>query len=264
MIPTNDIERLLENPGFGKHNYPELYRLLRESPLFFLLPRQRGTDTVEWKQPDTIIPEFVPLGNHMTGQHIPIFTSKAAARSACRQLGAPNGFTYFHTTGRNLFELLSRQLLPIAINPVSGTNPLGFSLEDVKGLANGSALEMRDTSDVQGTLQLVHPNDYAMDLVRALLIFFRKTPAIRAVWLMKDVGVADKENCQVYILDVDGPEETIRQDFTLIIEMLCPKNITWGVQFIDSTDSARPQISDDFPPIYAARGHRLRGLFVNP
>ena len=264
MTPTNDLERLMEKPGFGTHDYPEFFRMLREAQLFFLLPRQRGTDTVEWKQPDTIVPQFVAFGNHSAGQHIPIFTSKAAARNACRNLGAPNGFTYFHTSGRNLLDLLSRQVNPIAINPACGLkNPMGFGIEDIKALADGSALEVPDLNDNKGRLQLLSPVDYPMEMVHAVLAFCRKTPSIRAAWLMKDAGIADKENCHVYILDVNGPEENIQHDFAMIARMSCPKDVTWGVQIIDSTDPSDTQIPDDMPPFYAAKGHRIRGLFTN-
>ncbi|MDB6024521.1 MAG: hypothetical protein JWM68_744, partial [Verrucomicrobiales bacterium] len=152
MTPTNDIERLLESPTFGKHNYPEIFRLLRESDLIFLLHNTTGSKGVlPWVDIGQV-PEFAVWGSVRSGMKIPIFSSHEAARSACREIGVWNKFSFRQINGRKLFELLAQQEESFAINPVCSEYAMHLDVSHAEELADGSILKPRKNDTVSGTL----------------------------------------------------------------------------------------------------------------
>ena len=259
MIPTNDIERLLENPKFGEHDYPELFRLMRESELIFLVSNpnnQRGV--LPWADL-TELPQFVVWGNLRTGQHIPLFSSHEAARRACREIGAWNTFAFRQLKGQHLFEMLSRQSVSFALNPVCSQYQMIFDRSHAKQLADGTILDGGADHHEEGTMALLDPHKYPEHMVSELLRFFKKTPAVRAAWLLHDTTskTKGKEVCYVYVLEISGNPQQVDTDFQYIAHRTCPENAEWGLKVIDPADPNDLQIAKTFPPFYVVDGYQV-------
>ncbi len=167
MTPLNDLERLLATPKFGAQCYPEMFRLLRESELAFLLPFHPEMEgSIGLKNGDAL-PPFVVWQSKSDGPRVPIFSSIERAQEACRKTGArDNQYAICEMTGQELFHLISCQTHPIVLNPATTMRALFLDMEGIKQVADISRPERGRKEKEQGTIQFLLAADYPTNLVQ--------------------------------------------------------------------------------------------------
>src|SRR2546421_3506651 len=107
MVPLNDLERLLATRDVGPQIYPQLFRLLRESTLVFLIPYHPEVMGDMRLQNGDPMPQFVIWQSPAEGKRIPIFSSIERANEACKKTGAPEShYALCEMLGQHLFEAL--------------------------------------------------------------------------------------------------------------------------------------------------------------
>jgi hypothetical protein len=263
MKPQNDLERLLMARNFGPQHYPEVFRLLRESPLVFLLPYHPelpGTsDTV---RNGDALPPFVIWESAEQGPTIPIFSSPHCAREAWREVGADDcAYVMGEMLGQDLFELLAFQPNSIVINPASCTSAMYVDATAVKKLADGSILDPEGGEMKEGIASVVDPADYPTDFLQPLFCFLRGRPQVRAVWLLQEDTEPGAPISYVFVLKVTGNVQEVERDFRVVARAACPKDAGYGVTLLDPTNEGLVQLTTEFTPFYAAPDFRTRDEF---
>ena len=256
MNSLNDLERLLRKPKFGPESYPELFRLLRESKLAFLLPYHPEMEgSIGLKNGDSL-PPFVVWKNPQDGCHIPIFTSLERAQEACAKTRSrAKQYVICEMLGRELFHLLSVQEHPITLNPATSMPVLFLDLNGVKAVARVRKSN-EDQPEQQGRVQLLTAADYPTDLVQALFQYFRQCPEVQAAWISKLIERTEPGTVYVLLTLATGERKKL-QDATLIVAgSACKKGETMHMHFIEPGPSPFPVMQTNFPPFYAAPNYK--------
>lgn len=254
MTPCNELERILAARNFGPQSYPQLFQLLRESALVFLLPYhpelQGSTVTVGNGDP---LPKFVVWHSDPDGRRIPVFTSANCANEACKKIGARDRqFTFAEMQGKELFALLACQRDPIVINPACNTNATFLDLNAVKKLADGSILTPETGDMKHGTVKIVDPADYPTDFLQPLFSFLRQRPQVKAAWLFRELSQPGTPTCYVFVLKTTGDAPAVQRDFRVVASSTCPKGVEYGVTLLDPNNVELVKATSSFTPFYAA------------
>ena len=258
MNPGNELERILGARDFGPQVYPDLFRLLLQSPLVFLLPYHPELvgNTVTVKTGDDL-PRFIIWHSDAGGRRIPIFTSPRSANEACEKIGArDHQFAFAEMDGKGLFELLACQPEAIVLNPCCGTHAIFLDLNAVKGLADGSMFKPDPGETTQGVARIVDPADYPTDFLQPLFAFLRKRPEVRAAWLFREVFDTGSLGCYVIVLKTTGDGTVIRRDFEIVATCACPKDAQYGVMLWDPANLELVKTTSTSTPFYAAPDYK--------
>ena len=261
MKPLNELERLLSARDFGPQHYPDVFRLLRDSPLVFLLPYHPelagSSDTV---RSGDELPPFVIWECPDDGLRIPIFTSPQRASEACEAIGsADRAYAMAEMPGKDLFDLLSFQPDHVAINPACKTSTLFLDIVAVKRLADGSILDPVGGETKEGIVSMVDPADYPTDFLQPLFCFLRERRQVQAVWLLQEETVPNAPVSYVFVLKVLGESQALERDFSVVARSACPKNVEYGVTLLDPKNEELVQLTDAFTPFYAAPDYHTPG-----
>lgn len=253
MPPLNDLEQLLTKPKFGPQDYPEMFRLLRETELVFLLPYHPEMEeaTVSLQNGDQL-PPFVVWASPTDGKRIPIFSTIDRAQEACRKTGAAeNQYVLAEMPGQHLFALLSCQTHGIAINPATSFNSMIMDHEGVKRLAQ-PASDPSEGETKQGRVQLLTPADYPTTLVQPLFEYLRECPAVRAAWLAKELGRTESGTSYLVMVLGDCDQQKIQDDIYIVAGATKAKGDEVHVGFMDGDNAAALATAEKFTPFYAA------------
>jgi hypothetical protein len=254
MPSRNDLECILAARNFGPQLYPELFRLLRESTLVFLLPYHpelKGS-TITVGRGDRL-PKFVVWESASEGRRIPVFSSPNCANEACKRVGARDGqYALAEMQGKELFALLACQQNPIVINPACGTNATFLDINAVKKLADGSILTPEEGDRKLGTVQIVDPADYPTGFLQPLFGFLRERPQVKAAWLFREVSRPGAPASYVFVLKTTGDSSAVERDFRVVANSACPEDAEYGVTLFDPNNAQLVQATSRFTPFYAA------------
>lgn len=263
MKPQNELERLLMARHFGPQFYPDVFRLLRASPLVFFLPYHPelpGTsDTV---RNGDLLPPFVIWESEEQGRTIPVFSSPHLARKAWRTVGVEDSaYVMGEMSGQDLFELLSFQPDSIVINPACSSNTMYLDVTAVKKLADGSILDPEGGEMKEGIASIVDPADYPTDFLQPLFYFLRGRPEVRAAWLLQEDTEPGVPISYVFVLQVTGQVLEVERDFRVVARSACPPNVGYGVTFFDPANESLVQLTREAMPFFAAPDFRGPNLF---
>jgi len=255
MTPLNDLERLLSNPKFGPESYPEMFRLLRESELVFLLPYHPEMEGAIGLKNGDALPPFVVWENKQEkrGARIPIFSSIERAQEACKKTGArDNQYALAEMKGKELFHLISCQEHSIVLNPATSGRALFLDMEGVKQVAAAPYLEKNTGPQKQGKVQFLTAADYPTNLVQALFQRFRQTPGVQAAWMTKELNRTEPGTAYIVVVIATCDHEKLRQDILIVAGSAIHKDETCFVSFIDSTNAQGMAVTAKFTPFFAA------------
>lgn len=261
MNPVNELDRLLAARDFGPQHYPEVFRLLRDSLLVFLLPYHpelAGTsDTV---RNGDMLPPFLIWQSTGSGPKIPIFTSPRRAHEACRAVGQEDRtYAMAEMLGRDLFDLLAFQPEDIAINPACEGSTLFLDSTAVKKLADGSILDPEGGESKEGIVSIVDPADYPTDFLQPLFCFLRERRQVQAVWLLQEETEPNAPISYVFVLKVTSEAQALERDFRVVARSACPQNVDYGVTLFDPENKGLVELTEAFTPFYAAPDFRAPG-----
>ena len=252
MPPLNDLERLLTKPKFGPHDYPEMFRLLRATDLFFLLPYHPELVGVIGLKNGDQLPPFVIWSSPQDGPRIPIFTSLERAQEACEKTAArDNQYALADMPGQQLFEILSCQTEGIAINPATSMPSLMMDLDGVKRLAATEKADP-DAPAHEGRVQILTAEDYPTKLVQSLFQYLRQTPGVRAAWLAKDLGRTEPGIGYIVMALGTGEQDKIHDDMLIVAGSALGKKDTLHVAFFEGANAEALAVAEKFVPFYAA------------
>jgi hypothetical protein len=260
MTPLEELEHILAARDFGPQHHPQLFRLLREAELVFLVPYHpeiMGDVTIQAGDP---MPKFMLLQSPGQGTRIAIFSSMKCANEACKKLGIPDGqFALCLMIGKGLFDMIRHQTHAIVINPACHTNALFLDLNGVKMLADGSILAPETGENRRGTVQIVPPAEYPTDFLQPLFVFLRGRPEVKAAWLFREVQPKEGGIHYVFILKMVGPDTGVLQDFRIIANSSRPKGADYGVTLFDPNHAELVKITSAHTPFYAAPDYPAPG-----
>lgn len=263
MKPQNELERLLMARNFGPQHYPEVFRLLRESPLVFLLPyHPELPGCTETLRSGDLLPPFIVWESAGHGQRIPLFTSPQRAKLSWPAVGATNRtYVMGEMLGKDLLDLLGFQSDPIVLNPACGTSVMYLDVTAVKKLADGSILDPEGGEMKEGIASIVDPADYPTDFLQPLFCFLRRRPQVQAAWLLQEETEPGAPISYVFVLKVTGEALEVERDFRVVARSACPKDVGYGVTLFDPANEGLVQLTDGFAPFYAAPDFRAAGPF---
>lgn len=256
--PINDLERAYAASVRGPEGNPELFRLLRESKLIFLLPYHPEMEGTFSLGNGDAVPKF-SLWKSSDGIHIPIFTSKERANEAFKRMRSRDKeYAIAEMKGQELFHLISCQPYAIVINPACKIAATYMDMNAVKKLADGSILKpVEDGATHEGTVNIVEPADYPTDFLQPLFRFLRERPQVKAAWLFRHFTPADPTRTYyVFALRVIGDAEKVKQDFAVVAHAACPEKTDYGVMIIDPKDQALARVTSTHPAFYAAPDYK--------
>ena len=204
--PLNELERLLADPRQGPESHPQLFRLLREATLVFLMPyHPEIMGSYNLKEGDAG-PKFI-VWKGSEGPCIPVFTSMDRANEACKKIGVPDKkYALAEMNGQQLFAVLRLQQYPIIINPACGVATTYLDRNAMKMLADGSILKPIDERAAQksGNVVIVDPADYPTDFLQPLFQFLRKRTEVKAAWLFRQVDLPEGSNPRIRLCSRNG------------------------------------------------------------
>jgi hypothetical protein len=255
--PLNDLERLLAKPKFGPQDYPEMFRLLREMELVFLLPYhpelEGGSMDV---QNGGKLPPFVVWTNPGSGPRIPIFTSLDRAQEACRKTRArDNQYALCKMPGQQLFELLSCQTRNIAINPATGLLSVMLDVAGVKQVALLGPGQVEGETKT-GRVKLLTAADYPTELVQVLFQYLRGCPDVRAAWLSKNLARTEPGTDYIALVLGARDQKKIRDDILIVAGSALEKDSTLHVSFLERCGAEALATFEKFTPFYAAPDYK--------
>ena len=258
--PLNDLERAYAAMR-GPEHYPNLFRLLRESTLVFLIPYHPEMEGMMGLGNGDPLPPFVVWKNPKDGECIPLFTSIERAEMACKKIGASDTqYNLCEMKGAELFHLISCQPHHIIINPATDYGEFFLDNNGVKKLADGSILKPMDDipQQIQGRMQIVEPADYPTDLLQPLFQFLRGRKEVRAAWLFKHAQPPDPNRpYYAFALKVTGDFRAVQQDFTIVLINLSEKeNMDFGTLQVDDSNPELIKVTEKFPAFYAAPDYK--------
>lgn len=257
MAPLNDLERLLTKPKFGPQDYPEMFRLLRETELVFLLPFHPELEgaTMGLKNGDQL-PPFVIWSSPTDGRRIPIFSSIDRAQEACRKTcSRENQYALCDMPGQQLFEILSCQPDAIAINPATSFPALLMDIHGVKQLARRGPGQA-EGEQKSGRVQLLTAADYPTKLVQALFQYLRECSGVRAAWLAKDLGRTEPGTGYIIMVLGACDQKKIQDGIIIVAGSSIDKDETLHVGFMDGDNAAALAETEKFTPFYAAPDYK--------
>jgi hypothetical protein len=255
--PLNDLERTFLAVR-GPQHFPELFRQLRESILFFLLPYHPELEGGKMgvKNGDRL-PPFVSWKNGKGEVLIPIFTSIERAQDACKAIKAPaRTYAICEMMGEQLFQLLRCQNSGMSLNPATGWPDIYLDLNAIKGLADGSILKPVDQTGPQkkGRWNIVLPEDYPTTYLQALFEFLKPRHEVKAVWLFREAEPEDPtKKAYVFLLDVaEGVNaKQLQQDFGVVAQAACPEDARFsGVGFLDRGNEGLVKVTTQYAPFF--------------
>lgn len=253
--PKAQLEAVLSNPKLGPESHPQLFRLLRENILVFLMPYHpelMGKFSLKNGDP---LPKFA-LWKGADGPQIPIFSSIERANEACKKIGIKDGtYALAELNGQQLFHLLSCQPNMVVINPACNTGATHLDINAVKMLADGSILEpIPPGNEKSGQVQIVEPADYPTDFLQPLFRFLRERKEIQAAWLFREAELTPEGQISyVFVLKSNGNEQQIGQDFNIVAKSSCPRTAIFGVTSWDPDNAPMVAVTAKFPAFYSAR-----------
>lgn len=262
MSETNELDRLLGARDFGPQYFPEVFRLLRESPLIFLMPyHPELVGTEETMRSGDPMPQFALWSSDEQGRTIPVFTSVACAQDGCRKVGTPaNTYVFAQMVGKDLFDLLRRLPEGVAINPACRTSVLFLDGAALCKLADGSILDPEPGELKESTANIVDAADYPTDFLQPLFCFLRTRPEVRAAWLLRETEeLPGAPVSYVFVLQLDGKAPEVERDFRLVARSACPKDAEYGVTLLDRKNKSMMAMAKESTPFYAAPGFRPPG-----
>ena len=259
--PLTPLEQLLANPRQGPESHPEMFRLLREATLVFLMPyHPEIMGTYSLKGGDSG-PKIV-VWKSSEGPSVPVFTSIERANEACKKLGVPDKkYALAEMKGQQLFSILRAQQYPIMLNPSCGPATTYLDQNAIKMLADGSILKpIPEGAEKRGNVVIVDPADYPTDFLQPLFQFLRQRTDVKAAWLFKQTDLpAGNDPVYVFVLKALGDAKQLKQDFGVVAKGACPKNAEFGVVTLDPNNAALVQITSKATPFYSAPDYQAPG-----
>lgn len=254
MTPLNDLERLLAKPKLGPQDYPELFRLLRETELVFLLPYHPELEgEALGVQNGDPLPPFVVWSSPQSGPRVPIFSSLDRAQEACRKTGAKdNAYALCDMPGQHLFQLLACQHNGIAINPATTFQAIMLDLEGVKQIAAEPVSEHETGPNTRGRVKLLTPADYPTKLVQSLFQYLRGSSGVRAAWLAKDLTRTEPGTSYIIMLLGEFDRAKVKDGIIIVAGSAINKDETVYVGFLDEDNTEALTVAQKFTPFYAA------------
>jgi hypothetical protein len=254
--PVNDLERAFSTLRGAEH-YPNLFRLLRESELVFLIPYHPEMEGMMGLGSGDPLPPFVVWKSPGGGERIPLFTSIERAEMACKNTGASDTqYNLCEMKGTELFHLLSCQETSIVINPATDLKPFLMDTRAAKKLYDGSILKPMedDVEKFHGKMRIVEPADYPTDLLQPLFQFLRGCKAVRAAWLFRHTQPPDPNRpSYVFALKVSGDFKAVQQGFAIVLLNLSEiEKMDFGTMPVDETNPKLVEVTLKYPAFYAA------------
>jgi hypothetical protein len=261
MSEPNALDRMLGAKDFGPQYFPELFRLLRDSPLIFLMPyHPELVDTEHSLQEGNAMPQFALWSSQDRGRTIPVFTSVACANAGCKTVGAPdNTYVFAEMVGKDLFDLLRRLPEAVAINPACPTSVLHLDGAALTKLADGSILQPEPGEVKQSTANIMDPADYPTDFLQPLFCFLRTRPQVQAAWILRETEQPGAPVSYVFVLQLEGEAPEVERDFRLVARAACPKDAEYGLTLLDRKNKSMMRMAKGSQPFYAAPGYRPPG-----
>ena len=254
---TENLERILVARDFGPHYYPDLFRMLRELELVFLLPYHPEMlgETVTLKNGDQL-PQFAVWDSSDQGRRVPIFSSPRLANDACKAIGAePHEFALASMPGEGLFQLLACQPDAIVLNPACHTNAVFLDLASVRRLGDGSIFRSELGERQQSRVEPLDPADYPTNFVQELFSFLKQRPRVRATWIFRTVPEEGAAFEYVFVLDAEGDWLEVEREFRVVASAACAKDSQYGVAPLDPANKALVTLTAQTTPFFARPGY---------
>jgi hypothetical protein len=178
FAPQNALEKALMDAAADAAARPAFYRVLLESPLFFLTP----AETV--KAGKTVLEPGEPLQlvhwRGKEGPFVPFFSSMARVREASAKAGV--SFGCLSIPGSEAFRLLAQQPTEAFLNPglVFGKQ---FLPEEIRHLAQVTMVGGLRPVEKGTKVLLGPPAEPPVALIEALRRTFERNPDVEAAWL---------------------------------------------------------------------------------
>jgi hypothetical protein len=254
VTPLNDLERLLAKPKLGPQDFPELFRLLRETELVFLLPYHPELEGAKMSVKNGgQLPPFVVWTSAEDGKRLPIFSSLDRAQEACKKTGAREGqYLLCDMPGRQLFDLLACQPNGIVINPATTLHALFMGLDGVKQVVGRGPGQIVPPVNQSFRVQLLTPAEYPTSLVQGLFQYLRGSTGVRAAWLGKDLARTQPGTGYLVVLLGECDQKKIHADMLIVGGAGLAKGDTVHVTFLDGNNAAAVPATQKFTPFYAA------------
>ncbi|MBI2929365.1 MAG: enhanced serine sensitivity protein SseB C-terminal domain-containing protein [Verrucomicrobia bacterium] len=250
--PLNDLERAYAKSLRGPEGQPELFRQLRTSTVWFLIPYHPELEgTLELKSGDRMT---FKVWEGKEGQFVPIFTSRERAQRALRTVGGQaKQCCVAEMKGEWLFRALTSHPYGAALNPACGCGVTYLDRNAVRKIGDGSILEPFEPGPrAHGKVQIVEPADYPTSFIQPVFRFLRERPEVRAAWLFRQEPSTLAKTYYVFGLLVTGDAEAVKKDLAVVAHAECPPETGFGVTALNAKDPAVADIMAKFPPFYAA------------
>ncbi|MBA4148932.1 MAG: enhanced serine sensitivity protein SseB C-terminal domain-containing protein [Verrucomicrobia bacterium] len=256
--PKAQLETILSDPKLGPESHPQLFRLLRENILVFLLPYHpeiMGKFSLANGDP---LPKFA-VWKGAEGPQIPVFSSIERANEACKKIGVKDGtYALAELNGQQLFHLLSCQTHMVVINPACKIAATCLDINAVKMLADGSILQpIPPGEEKSGQVVIVEPADYPTDFLQPLFRFLRERKEIKAAWLFREADLTPEGQVSyVFVLKSEGNQKQVYQDFNIVAKSACPRTATFGTTPWDANNAPLVAVTSKFPAFYSAPDYK--------
>ena len=233
---------------------PELFRQLRQSDLFFLIPYQEdleGETTITGGDRLVLISWH---GSH--GEYVPVFTSERQATWAMKSRREEEEPAYLaQMKGEVFFTIMAtRKDAQVIINPGCPLGEARLIECAIKGLATGSILRpVRSVEEATEQMIIMDPADYPTNFIQPLFEFLRGRPEVAAAWIFRQEPPTPPATVRYRIgLHITGPREQVQQDFVLVAKAARPPNVEFGVTVLDPTHPDTARMMRGVRPFYRA------------
>ena len=243
--PDNDLERAYQDAHLGLEQGVEYFRLLRESTLYFIVPKEKLRIGVRMLGEDKHI--TFSTWTCESGVVVPIFTSIARVQEALQTTGKWQDQSGMgRMLGKELLHVLSMTpgTLQVAVNIGCSCGARLMDMKMIKSIVDKSALYIPTPGErAMGGLCITLPERQPDCLKEPLGKFLAGLPEVKAAWLFYEEE-PKKPFTQVYVLGlalVGGDAEEIRHEAALAIASVCQPD--WGSRAI-IMDPQDPGFSD--------------------
>jgi len=238
--PENDLERAFQDAHLGMEETVEYFRQLRESTLYFLVPKEDVFNGVRTLGVDKKI--TFSTWTCENGVVVPLFTSIARVQEALQTSGKWRDESGMgRMLGKELLHVLSMtpDPLQVAVNISCSCGARMMDLKMIKSIVDGSALEIPTPGELAMSGLCISLPDRQPDRLKGPLgKFFAGIPEVKAAWLFYEEEPKPPFE-QVYILGlaiVGGDAEEIRHEAALAIASLCPPEWSSRAIIMDPKD----------------------------
>lgn len=241
----NELDRAIKAMQQSQAGVPDLYRLLTQGELFFLLPYHPEMEVGARMQIQNGSPLPFCVQTESDGREVvPIFSSEARLEESLRAGDVPpNRFLCGAMPAVQVLELIGKCGFPAVINRGCTTGELTFPPELLCDLADGSIFKAGSPSETKHmAVTVLDPADYPTDLVQRAFEFIRLHRAFRAGWVLQlpteAAGSAAVKKYQLLFL-ISPPDRALLHDLNLALHCSPPQGLEFEIGTLAETDTVQ-------------------------